>query len=189
MTHQWPVTQATWEFPAFLWWASRAVIQDSHLSASSSLRLLSREQWTIFKKVWEQVSGEWESYSHVWTEVQAKPSLDLLGTSLLIYLTIPSYREGGGSQWSSFECLSQTSFLTPVSGPRSPFVRGYLRQVYTHTGLCYALVIWVIPGGPKNPGALISNISGVLHLLRTSKPCSAIASWVFRTVSITNSQF
>lgn len=105
MTHQWPVTQATWEFPPFLWWASRAVIHDSHLSASSSLHLPSREQWTIFGEVWKQVSGEWESYWHVWTEVQAKPSLDLLGTSLLIYLTIPSYREGGGSQWSSFECV------------------------------------------------------------------------------------
>lgn len=152
MTHQWPVTQATWEFPAFLWWASRAVIQDSHLSASSSLP--SSQQGAV-DHIRRGVGASFWRVRVLLTcvdgspsETFSRPSGDF--TSYLPYDTVIPWGRGEPMKFI-WMCVSQTSFLNPVSGPRSPFVRGYLRQVYTHTVLCYALVIWVIPGGPKNP--------------------------------------
>lgn len=66
----------------------------------------------------------------------SRPSGDL--TSYLPYDTVIPCR---GEKVNEVHLNVCVSFLNPVSGPRSPFVRWYFQQLYTHTVLCYVLVI------------------------------------------------
>lgn len=164
MTHQWPVTQATWEFPPFLWWAFQGCNSGFSpvrlvLPRSSQQGAVDHIQKGVRASFW-RVRVLPTCVDGSLSEAFSRPSGDF--TSYLPYDTVIPWGEGGKPMKFIWMSMSQTSFLNPVSGPRSPFVRWYLQQLYTHTVLCSALVIWVIPGGPRNPRALISNISGVL---------------------------